>query len=354
VDVGSLAMAAYGFTIALEFHPAIGLTMTILMPATPAAIHRAAEVLRRGGLVAFPTETVYGLGALATNDAAVRAMFAAKGRPADHPVIVHLADVSHLCNWARDVPEPAQRLAAAFWPGPLTMILRRNSSASSLVTGGLDTIGLRVPAHPIARQLLNELSGAIAAPSANRFGRVSPTTAQHVLAELKGKIDLILDGGPCEVGLESTIVDLSGEQPAVLRPGGVTLEQISNVLGPLASAQGEVPRVSGSLESHYAPRATVELVLPSELGSRIEQLLAAGLKVAVLCPDRDQKKLPPGVVAVGIPEDEQLLAQRLYAALREVDERGCDVGLATLPAECGIGAAIADRLRKAAGPRLRE
>ena len=347
-------MAAYGLTVALEFHPAIGLTMTIHMPATPAAIHRAADVLRRGGLVAFPTETVYGLGALATNDAAVRAMFAAKGRPADHPVIVHLADASQLRVWARDIPETAQRLAAAFWPGPLTIILRRNRSASSLVTGGLDTIGLRVPAHPIARQLLNELSGAIAAPSANRFGRVSPTTAQHVLAELNGRIDLILDGGPCEVGLESTIIDLSGERPAVLRPGGVTLEQITNVIGPLANPQGEAPRVSGSLESHYAPRATVELVLPSELESRIEQLLAAGLKVAVLCPDSHQKNLPLGVVAVGIPEDGQLLAQRLYAALREVDEQGCDVGLATLPAERGIGAAIADRLRKAAGPRLRE
>jgi len=347
-------MAAYGLTIALEFHSAIGLTMTILMPATPAAIHRAVELLRRGGLVAFPTETVYGLGALPTNDDAVSAMFAAKGRPADHPVIVHLADASQLRNWARDIPETAQRLAAAFWPGPLTMILRRSDQASAVVSGGLDTIGLRVPAHPIARQLLNELSGAIAAPSANRFGRVSPTTAQHVLAELSGRIDLILDGGPCEVGLESTIVDLSGQQPAVLRPGGVTLEQITKVLGPLASARGDAPRVSGSLESHYAPHATIELVLPSELGSRIEQLLAAGLKVAVLCPDSARMNLPPGVVSIGIPEDEQLLAQRLYAALREVDEQGCDVGLATLPAERGIGAAIADRLRKAAGPRLRE
>lgn len=328
--------------------------MTHLMPATPAAIHRAAEVLRRGGLVAFPTETVYGLGALATNDDAVRAMFAAKGRPADHPVIVHLADASQLRDWARDIPETAQRLASAFWPGPLTIILRRSEKAGALVTGGLDTIGLRVPAHPVARQLLNELSGAIAAPSANRFGRVSPTTAEHVLAELNGRIDLILDGGPCEVGLESTIVDLSGDQPAVLRPGGITLEQITRVLGTLPGAPSGAPRVSGSLESHYAPRATVELVLPSELGARVGQLLAAGLKVAVLCPDGERRNLPPEVITVAIPKDEQLLAQRLYAALREVDERGCDVGLATLPAERGIGAAIADRLRKAAGPRLRE
>src|SRR5438552_9445632 len=174
-------------------------------------------MLRRGGLVAFPTETVYGLGADAENDAAMRALFASKGRPADHPVIVHLADAALMDQFAAEVPETARKLAAAFWPGPMTLVLRRNTRISNLVTGGLDTVGLRVPAHPVAHALLNEFGGPIAAPSANRFGRVSCTRAEHVVTELGEHVDLILDGGECDVGVESTIIDLSGKRPAILR-----------------------------------------------------------------------------------------------------------------------------------------
>jgi L-threonylcarbamoyladenylate synthase len=325
--------------------------MTQVLSATPDAVHMAAELLRQGRLVAFPTETVYGLGAAAENADAVRALFAAKGRPADHPVIVHLHSASQLGDWAADVPPAAKVLADAFWPGPLTLVLRRSSRASDLVTGGLDTIGLRVPAHPVARELLRVFGGGIAAPSANRFGRVSPTTAEHVLAELKGLVDAILDGGPCTVGLESTIVDLSRGRPVVLRPGGVTAEQLAAVLGPLTPAEASTePRVSGSLPSHYAPQARVELVEPGGLARRAQELTAQGHKLAVLCRGR-VPALPASAVAISVPDDDSLLAQQLYATLRRVDELGCGVCLATLPRETGIGVAIADRLRKAAGPR---
>ena len=326
--------------------------MTLVLPPTPDSLRLAAELLRQGRLVAFPTETVYGLGAAAENPAAVRAMFAAKGRPADHPVIVHLSQASQLREWAAEIPPPAERLAAAFWPGPLTLVLRRSKRASDLVTGGLETVGLRVPSHAVARELLQQFGGGIAAPSANRFGRVSPTTAGHVLSELDGLVDLILDGGPCAVGLESTIVDLSRGQPAVLRPGGITAEQLAAVLGPLSIPEAPVaPRVSGSLESHYAPQACVELIEPDKLAARATQLAAQNLKVAVLSRGESLAALPESVVVIALPNDDAELAHMLYAALRRVDELGCNVALATLPIEQGIGVAVADRLRKAAGPR---
>jgi L-threonylcarbamoyladenylate synthase len=326
--------------------------MTIVLPATDDAIRQAAAALRAGGLVAFPTETVYGLGADAENGRAVAAMFAAKGRPADHPVIVHLADASRIDEWASDVPDAARALAAAFWPGPLTMILRRTSRASDLVTGGLDCVGLRVPGHPVAQQLLREFGGAIAAPSANRFGRVSPTTAAHVLEELGGRIDLILDGGRCDVGLESTIVDLTSGGPRILRPGGITEQQIADVLGsPIAALASQAPRVSGSLESHYAPRARVELWTPNEVPRHAASLAASGLAVAVLAPPSDAKAWDPRVVVLPVPPDHHEYAQQLYALLRQADACACDVILACLPEGSGIAVAIADRLRKAAGPR---
>ncbi len=310
--------------------------MTLALPADDAGVRRAARVLRRGGLVAFPTETVYGLGANAEDSAAVQAMFAAKERPADHPVIVHLGSATMLQDWAAEIPPAASALAKTFWPGPLTLIVRRTSKASDLVTGGLDTVGLRVPGHPVAQRLLTEFRGAIAAPSANRFGRVSPTTADHVFSELDGRVDIILDGGPCQVGLESTIVDVTRGQPAILRPGGITAEQIERVLGSaMEDSQADAPRVSGSLESHYAPRAIVELVAASELASRAQALTAAGNRVVVLSP----------------PTDLQQFAREIYSLLRQADSAGCDVILATLPPETGIGAAIVDRLRKAAGKR---
>jgi L-threonylcarbamoyladenylate synthase len=331
VERRSVAVAAPRVAINVEQD-----SMTIVVSVDDDSIREAAAILRRGGLVAFPTETVYGLGANADDPAAVRAMFAAKGRPADHPVIVHVGSATMLGQWAAEVSRSAAALADAFWPGPLTLVVRRTNRASDLVTGGLETVGLRVPGHPVAQRLLAEFGGAIAAPSANRFGRVSPTTAAHVLTELDGRVDLILDGGPCQVGLESTIVDVSSGQPAVLRPGGITAEQVAAVLGAaLTQPSDAAPRVSGSLESHYAPRALVELVSARELASRAQSLSAEGKRFVVL----------------SAPADLQQFARDLYSLLRQADASGCDVILATLPPATGIGVAIADRLRKAAGRR---
>jgi L-threonylcarbamoyladenylate synthase len=313
----------------------------------------------------MPTETVYGLAAAAENGAAVRAMFAAKGRPADHPVIVHLAEAASIDEFAANVSPAARQLAAAFWPGPLTLVLRRGPRISDLVTGGLATVGLRVPSHPVAQALLREFGGPLAAPSANRFGRVSPTTAAHVLADLAGHVDLILDGGPCRIGLESTIVDCSagGSQAPVtiLRPGAVTAEQIAAALqSPLAPATAAAPRVSGSLPSHYAPRARVEIVAAQELLPRARQLAASGERVAVLSAERtdfdaqDSGEPDSGrqrIIWLPIPGGEAEWAAALYSSLRRVDELGCDAAVATTPAETGLGVAIADRLRRAAGPR---
>ena len=325
---------------------------TEVLPADAEAIEKAATLLRSGGLVAFPTETVYGLGADAANPAAVRGIFAAKGRPVDHPLIVHLAQPGELSKWAAEIPDSAWRLAEAFWPGPLTLILRRAGGASHLLTGGRETIGLRVPGHPIARQLLGRIGGAIAAPSANRFGRVSPTCAQHVWDELAGRIPLILDGGSCTVGLESTIVDLSAGRGAVLRPGGITSEQIEAVLGSsLGATTADSPQVSGSLESHYAPQARVEIVPASELAMRTQRLVQEGTKVAVLGAAPEKSELPASAVVLEGPIGDQQYARDLYRLLRQADAEGCEVVLAVLPPETGLGRAIADRLRKAAGPR---
>jgi L-threonylcarbamoyladenylate synthase len=324
-----------------------------VLSISPQAIRQAAEVLARGGLVAFPTETVYGLGGDATQPAAVQAIFAAKGRPADHPLIVHLASADWLSQYAAHVPQAAWALAEAFWPGPLTLVLRRSPSLSPLVSGGLDTVGLRVPAHPAARALLEALARPIAAPSANRFGRVSPTTAQHVAEDLGARVDLILDGGPCGVGIESTIVDLSGPTPAILRPGGITQEQIAAVVGALGrpDASGR-PRVSGSLPSHYAPRARVEIVRDEALLSRAQELARQGANVAILWRREENPPLAAANIhIISIPADDAACARVLYAALRQIDALGCDVALASLPQEIGLGAAIADRLRRAAGPR---
>ncbi|MBA3455929.1 MAG: threonylcarbamoyl-AMP synthase, partial [Deltaproteobacteria bacterium] len=220
-------------------------------------IATAAGVLRAGGLVAFPTETVYGLGADASSDAAVARIFAAKGRPRAHPLIVHLAPDARLSDWAIDVPESARRLAAEAWPGPLTIILARGPRVSLATTGGSETVGLRVPAHPMAQDLLRAFGGGIAAPSANRFGAVSPTTADHVTADLGDDVDYVLDGGACDVGVESTIVDLSRGRAVLLRPGGLAREAIEAIIGPLAEADLAAPAAPGTLASHYAPRAQV-------------------------------------------------------------------------------------------------
>jgi len=290
---------------------------------------RAAEVLRIGGLVAFPTETVYGLGADALNRVAVRKVFDVKGRPITHPLIVHLAAASALEDWAAEVPDAALRLANRFWPGPLTIVLKRSASVPDEVTGGQDTVALRVPAHPLAQQLLKEFEGGIAAPSANRFGRVSPTTAEHVLEDLGTDVDFVLDGGACDVGVESTIIDLSAEAPSILRPGGVPREAVENVLGRNIPVQPSGVRAPGSHATHYAPRAEVRIIPPEKIEEQAALLAAQGVRAEVLVPD----------------------ARTLYANLRDADRRGIGVILVAMPPENGLGLAVADRLKKAAGPR---
>jgi L-threonylcarbamoyladenylate synthase len=320
---------------------------------TPAEIGDAVEVLRAGGLVAFPTETVYGLGADASQPAAVRRVFEVKGRPADHPVIVHLAGADALAVWAAEVPPVAARLAEACWPGPLTVIVRRAEHVPDEVTGGLETVGLRVPDQPVALALLREFAGdgvgGIAAPSANRFGRVSPTTAADVRADLGGDVDLVLDGGECRVGVESTIVDCTGDEPAVLRLGGLARERIDDLLGrsvPVRRA-GDV-RAPGTLVSHYAPRAEVLLVDEASLADAARDALQRGFTVGVI-GEKLPDDLPGGVTVLAHPEDDADYARHLYRHLRAADAAGLETVLAVVPDEVGIGAAVADRLRRAAG-----
>jgi L-threonylcarbamoyladenylate synthase len=310
--------------------------------------------LRAGRLVAFPTETVYGLGADATNESAVRRIFEVKGRPEAHPLIVHIAAAERLPIWAAGVPDAARRLAERFWPGPLTLILPRGPCVPFVVTGGLETVGLRVPAHPVALDLLRAFGGGVAAPSANRFGRVSPTRAEHVRDDLDDRVDFILDGGSCSVGVESTIVDLSSGDPAILRPGGVTREQLEAVLGrPVPLRHGGPVRAPGQHALHYAPRAEVILVQPSDLARQAAAIQATGRRVVALCRDLDAATLTThgGVEVIRLPDSLERAAQVLYEALREVDRRGFEVALAALPPEHGVGLAMADRLRRAAGPR---
>jgi L-threonylcarbamoyladenylate synthase len=325
-------------------------------PVDSARIAQAVEVLKQGGLVAVPTETVYGLAADATNEAAVRAIFAVKGRPADHPVIVHVADASALDAWAREVPDAARALAAAFWPGPLTLVLKRSARGLDVVTGGQDTIGLRCPAHPWAYALLAAFGGALAAPSANRFGCISPTTAEHVRSDLgekpSGKVDLILDGGPCPVGIESTLVDLSGAAPTLLRPGFVTREEIDRVLGqPVADPGAAAPRASGRLEKHYAPRTPLEVVPVDRVGSRLAALFH--LSVAVLAPKGVLATLrATPAVAFAAPEDADAYARDLYATLHDLDEARVERIVIAEPPAGPKWAAIHDRLKRAqAGSR---
>lgn len=312
-------------------------------------VARAAALLRAGELVAFPTETVYGLGADASNPAAVAKIFAAKGRPADHPLIVHLPGGGHLDRWARDIPGAAFELAEAFWPGPLTLILKRQPQVPDAVTGGQDTVGLRVPGHPLALELLREFDGAIAAPSANRFGRISPTTAQHVRDDLGDAVALVLDGGPCRVGIESTILDLSRERPTILRPGMIGAEALAAVLGAMPALAGNAaaPRVSGSLEAHYAPRTPLVLVPPDAVIFAMRQALARGERIAVLSP------LPCPLTDAHIewrraPAEPEPFAHDLYAALRELDALGCTRIVVQKPPATEGWRAVLDRLGRAA------
>lgn len=352
---------------------------------TPAAIAAAAALLRAGELVGMPTETVYGLAADALDPLAVKRIFTAKGRPADHPLIVHLPSAEHLPQWAAVIPKDALALARAFWPGPLTLILKRTADVPDEVTGGQDTVGVRVPAHPVALALLRAFDGGLAAPSANRFGRISPTTAAHVQEELGERVALILDGGACEVGIESTILDFSRDVPEILRPGAIGPEDIARVIGrrprvrgealpevdEMAAGQGRAggasagatrvvalaeatsgsvqsaPRVSGALAAHYAPRTPLRLVEPALLVDEAVALAGEGSRVTVLAhstPDPRDARLSWRT----LPADPAAYAQGLYASLRALDALGADfILIEALPGGPGWRA-VADRLGRAA------
>ncbi|MGR8951455.1 MAG: L-threonylcarbamoyladenylate synthase [Gammaproteobacteria bacterium] len=322
--------------------------------ADDAALDRAVQLLRQGRLVAFPTETVYGLGADASNAAAVSRIFAAKGRPADHPLIVHLADADCLTDWAEAVPDTARRLAERYWPGPLAMILRKKRHVPDVVTGGQPTVGLRVPGHPVALRLLEKFGGGIAAPSANRFCRISPTTARHVEEELGDAVDLILDGGPCEVGVESTIIDLSGDRPRLLRPGRITRQEIEEFLGValLLPAQADEQldiRAPGLLEVHYAPTTRALRCDAEDLERVVGHLIDQGQRIGLIACQRPIH--PSGLVRLlQMPETAHDYAQALYAALREMDNLRLDTIVVEQPPESDAWQAVNDRLRKATLP----
>jgi len=315
-------------------------------------VARAVAVLEGGGLVGLPTETVYGLAADASNAAAVAKIFAAKGRPGDHPLIVHLDDAAQMDDWAIDIPPVARRLAAAFWPGPLTLILKRAAHVLNAVTGGQESVGLRVPSDPLAHAVLAAFAQAragrptgLAAPSANKFGRVSPTTAQHVREEFGDAVDLLLDGGQSVVGIESTIVDCTADPARILRPGAITREQVAAVLEQPVSAaltDAATPRVSGSLEAHYAPRTPTCLIATEDLADALKR--HADKRVALLAFEGGH----PAQRKITASPQAQAYAYALYASLRELDAAGCDLLLVEKPPAGAAWDAVNDRLRRAA------
>ncbi len=323
--------------------------MTSVRRADAVAIEEAAALLARGELVVFPTETVYGLGADAANRDAVAAVYRVKQRPVGHPLIVHVLDDGPARTWA-EWSQRAQRLAEAFWPGPLTMILERAADAPAWACGVESTIGLRAPAHPVARALLHDfarLGGiGIAAPSANRFGRISPTRAEHVVEDLGEDAPLILDGGPCEVGVESTIVDLSRGRPVLLRPGGVSVAQLAAVLGEeVLERDAHAPRASGTLDAHYAPATPVELVDAAQVPARVGHWRATGRRVALW-----SRSVPPSLADVGLAmsHDARTTARELYDTLRRLDRSGCDRIVIERVPRTPEWRAVGDRLRRAA------
>ena len=337
-------------------------------------IREAAAVLRAGGLVAFPTETVYGLGAHALDATAVAKIFAAKGRPSTDPVIVHLADFLAASQVAREIPSVAQALANQFWPGALTLILHKQSIVPDTVTAGLQTVGVRVPSHPIARALIEAAGLPIAAPSANRFSRPSPTRAEHVAADLDGAIDMIIDGGPTGIGVESTILDLTVSPPLIRRPGAISLEQIRTIVPDVRSSSQSISEATaqpspGQLLRHYAPRARATLYvgeggrIVDRVASDTRSAIASGLRVGVLAPEDDLSALAPRLAAVGgtgrvvtmacgSRRDRDRAARELFQALRSLDAEGVDVIFAIAPADDGIDVAIVDRLTRASEGRV--
>jgi L-threonylcarbamoyladenylate synthase len=315
----------------------------------------AVTALRGGGLVALPTETVYGLAGDARDAATVTRIFQVKGRPADHPVIVHLADATQLDDWARDLPTWAHRLVDACWPGPLTIIARRADGVLDAVTGGQPTVGLRVPAHPLTREVLTRFGGGVAAPSANRYGQVSPTSAAHVVAELGDRLDpardLVLDGGACPVGVESTIVGAWDDSLRLLRTGAVTADQLREITGLAVLTDPGTVRTPGSTASHYAPAASV---VPVDLASLTSVAASVAASVAGpfgLIAQADVPPPSPRHVRLASPRDASEYAHCLYAALRAADDQGLPTVVAVLPPDTGIGRAVRDRLTRAAAGR---
>lgn len=328
-----------------------------------AAIAEAAAVIKRGGLVAFPTETVYGLGGNGLDGAASAGIYRAKGRPSDNPLILHISDMAMLQKIAAEVTDTAKKIMAAFCPGPITMILKRQAVVPTTITGGLDTVGIRLPDNDIARALIRQAGVPIAAPSANVSGRPSPTTAQAVSRDLDGKIDLILDGGPCLFGVESTIVDCTSEVPTVLRPGAITMEMLRAVLGevrldPALVGAAAVPKAPGMKYTHYAPKAPLTLVegpaerMAGAFSREIKRLEAAGHTVGLIVSREVAAALQHEPVAIyGSQGDLEAAAANLYEALRSFDDKAVDVLLAEGTAENGIGLAVMNRLHKASGFR---
>lgn len=313
-----------------------------------ADLEAALRALRAGELVAFPTETVYGLGADARNPAAVRRIFEVKGRPARHPVIVHLGDIAQLPEWARQVPPEARRLAEHFWPGPLTLVLPRAAGVDDSVTGGQDTVAVRVPAHAVAQQLLAAFRGGIAAPSANRYGRLSPTRAEHVREELGDAVRVVLDGGDCPIGLESTIVAFQDGSTRLLRPGRITAGQIRALVEDLViGADPASPRVPGSTAAHYAPSTPLSLVPAGQIDAHSAALAAGGRRVAVLAW-RAPLAARPGVTWINAGMRAQQYGHDLYAHLRTLDKSRCERILVQDVPDGEAWAAIRDRLRRAA------
>ena len=341
------------------------LTLAVSPMGEPkSSIARAAALLREGKLVAFPTETVYGLGADATNERAVAAIFAAKERPASDPLIVHIADLEQLPSVVAETPPLALELARRFWPGPLTLVLPRAATIPLNVTAGGETVGVRMPASVVAQKLLRAAGIPVAAPSANRFMRTSPTTAAHVLADLDGRIDCVLDGGPCAVGVESTVLDLTATPPRILRPGAVTLEALREVApeieGPATIGAGAIARAPGQMERHYAPRTP--LVVFAGRGQRAlaairveaQAALAQGKRVGALLPENETGALNGLDVRIeSLGADLAAVSRNLYAALRALDSVGLDLLLTHTYDDEGLGLALNDRLRRAAGGSLR-
>jgi L-threonylcarbamoyladenylate synthase len=311
-------------------------------------LEAAVRALRAGELVAFPTETVYGLGADARNPAAVRRIFAVKGRPARHPVIVHLHDIGQLSQWARDVPPEARRLAEHFWPGPLTLVLPRAATVDDSVTGGQDTVAVRVPAHPLAQALLAAFGAGIAAPSANRYGRLSPTRAEHVREELGDAVKVVLDGGDCPIGLESTIVAFQDGGARVLRPGRITAGEIGALIGGLGvGADPQSPRVPGSTAAHYAPLTPLSIVPAEQIDARSTSLAARGRRVGVLAW-REPLTAQASVTWVSAAAQPQQYGHDLYANLRALDKCRCECILVQDVPSGEAWVAVRDRLRRAA------